>query len=84
MAVVNAPVPIWQGGTGATDAATARSNLGLSAAGDLFVGPGLTGGGSLASSVTIYISGASNGYGFRYVSTTTPSGGSDGDIWYQI
>lgn len=26
----------------------------------------------------------SNGYGGRYVSTSTPSGGSNGDIWYKV
>ena len=37
-----------------------------------------------ASTTTISISTASNGYGVRYISTLTPSGGSNGDIWYQI
>lgn len=32
--VLNSPVPLTQGGTGATDAATARSNLGVSGTGD--------------------------------------------------
>ena len=26
----------------------------------------------------------SNGFGTRTVSTSTPSGGNDGDIWYQV
>lgn len=34
--------------------------------------------------VTFSIAGASNGYGVRTVSTAAPSGGSDGDIWYQV
>lgn len=34
--------------------------------------------------VTFSIAGASNGYGVRTVSTSAPSGGSDGDIWYQV
>ena len=34
--------------------------------------------------VTFSIAGASNGYGVRYVSTASPSGGNNGDIWYQI
>lgn len=34
--------------------------------------------------VTFSIAGASNGYGVRTVSSSAPSGGSDGDIWYQV
>jgi hypothetical protein len=34
--------------------------------------------------VTFSIAGASNGFGVRTVSTGTPSGGSNGDIWYQV
>ena len=30
------------------------------------------------------ISSTSNGYGTRTVSTSAPSGGSDGDIWYKV
>lgn len=30
------------------------------------------------------ISSTSNGYGSRTVSTSAPSGGSDGDIWYKV
>jgi hypothetical protein len=26
----------------------------------------------------------SNGFGTRYVSTSAPTGGNNGDIWYQI
>lgn len=73
------------GGTGASDAANARLNLGAAAsARQIVAGSGLTGGGSLAADVTIAIATNSNGYGTRYVSTGAPSGGSNGDIWYQI
>jgi hypothetical protein len=34
--------------------------------------------------VTISASTSGNGYGARVVSSGTPSGGSDGDIWYQV
>jgi hypothetical protein len=34
--------------------------------------------------VTFSIAGASNGYGVRTVSTSNPSGGNDGDIWYKV
>ena len=34
--------------------------------------------------VTFSIASASNGYGVRTVSSSAPSGGSDGDIWYQV
>lgn len=73
------------GGTGASTAADARINLGAAAsARQIIAGSGLAGGGSLASDVTIAIATNSNGYGTRYVSTEAPSGGSNGDIWYQI
>jgi hypothetical protein len=39
---------------------------------------------SATGNVTFSIAGASNGYGVRTVSTSAPSGGSDGDIWYQV
>jgi hypothetical protein len=32
----------------------------------------------------IAISTSSNGYGVRTISTSAPSGGADGDIWYQV
>jgi hypothetical protein len=34
--------------------------------------------------VTFSIAGASNGFGVRTVSASTPAGGASGDIWYQI
>ena len=76
---------IADGGTGASDAANARTNLGAaSSARQIIAGSGLSGGGTLASDVTITIATNSNGYGTRYVSTGAPSGGNNGDIWYQI
>ena len=73
------------GGTGASDAASARVNLGAASVARLVIaGTGLSGGGSLASDITVSIATNSNGYGTRYVSTSAPSGGSNGDIWYQI
>ena len=76
---------IVDGGTGATGASAARNNLGAAAsATQIIAGNGLSGGGSLASNVTLTISSSSNGYGTRYVSTSAPTGGSNGDIWYQI
>lgn len=45
---------------------------------------GLTGGGDLSTNRTISIASTSNGYGTRTISTSTPSGGNDGDIWYQV
>jgi len=76
---------VTDGGTGASTAADARTNLGAAAsATNVIAGNGLAGGGSLTANVTLTIAANSNGYGTRYVSTSAPSGGSDGDIWYQI
>lgn len=76
---------VADGGTGASNPTDARSNLGAAAsATTITLGNGLTGGGSLASNMTIAFASDSNGRGTRYVSTAAPSGGSDGDIWYQI
>ena len=36
------------------------------------------------TSGVISIDSTSNGYGVRTVSTSDPSGGSDGDIWYKV
>ena len=47
-------------------------------------GAGLTGGGDLSANRTLAIASTSNGHGTRTVSTSTPSGGNDGDIWYQV
>ena len=76
---------VADGGTGASDAAAARTNLGAaSAATTITAGSGLSGGGILGSDITIGIASNSNGFGVRYVSTAAPSGGNNGDIWYQI
>jgi hypothetical protein len=76
---------IGDGGTGASDAANARLNLGAAASGrQIVAGSGLTGGGNLSSDITIAIATNSNGFGTRYVSTGAPTGGSNGDVWYQI
>jgi hypothetical protein len=44
---------------------------------------GLTGGGAISSNQTISIATTSNGYGTRTVSASSPSGGSNGDVWYK-
>jgi hypothetical protein len=77
---------VTDGGTGASTAAQARINLGVPDAANISITGtgGLTGGGNLAASQTISIAANSNGYGQRYVSSAFPSGGNDGDIWYQI
>lgn len=73
------------GGTGASNPTDARANLGAAAAATtITLGSGLSGGGSLASNMTIAFASDSNGRGIRYVSTGAPVGGADGDIWYQI
>ena len=76
---------VADGGTGASNPTDARVNLGAAAsATTITLGSGLTGGGSLGSNMTIAFASDSNGRGTRYVSTANPSGGQDGDIWYQI
>jgi hypothetical protein len=85
LALENAPLSVSLGGTGATDAATARTNLGAAASATaVTVGSGLTGGGTLNASFSIGIDSTSNGFGVRYVSSATPTGGNNGDIWYKI
>lgn len=65
--------------TGNTGTVTIN-NTGVTAvsAGSGIAVSGATGG------VTISASRTSNGYGTRYISSGTPSGGSDGDVWYRI
>ena len=79
------PLGIASGGTGASNPATARSLLGVAAETITITGTGgLTGGGDLTTSRTISIATNSNGYGTRTISTGAPTGGSNGDIWYQV
>jgi hypothetical protein len=76
---------VADGGTGASDAATARSNFAAVWTGlTITAGAGLTGGGDLTNNRTLAIASYSNGYGNRTVSTATPTGGNNGDIWYQV
>jgi hypothetical protein len=82
---LSSPLDVASGGTGGNTATAARSGIGAVGTGlVLTAGAGLTGGGDLTNNRTFAIASNSNGYGNRYVSTSTPSGGSDGDIWYQI
>jgi hypothetical protein len=76
---------VADGGTGASDPISARQNLGAAASSvQIIAGAGLQGGGDLVASRTLAIATNSNGYGVRYISTADPSGGNNGDIWYQI
>ena len=82
---LNTVIAVVDGGTGASTAAGARTNLGAAAsATNVIAGTGLSGGGALTANVTLAIATNSNGYGIRYISNASPTGGSDGDIWYQI
>jgi hypothetical protein len=72
-------LPVLYGGTGATTAANARTSLGVPA----LDGTGATG--TWPISITgVTTNTASNGYGTRTVSTSAPTGGADGDIWYRV
>jgi len=76
---------LTDGGTGATTAAQARTNFSVPPnSRTITAGTGLSGGGDLSADRTFTIATNSNGYGVRTVSTVDPSGGNDGDIWYQI
>lgn len=84
-ALVDVPISIANGGTGATSAANALSVLGgVSNTVNVLAGTGLTGGGALTANVTLSVPSSSNGYGTRTVSTSGPTGGTNGDIWYRI
>jgi hypothetical protein len=52
----------------------------------LSVGPGLSlsNKSKLVDGLTITILNTSNGYGTRTISSAAPTGGNDGDIWYQV
>jgi len=72
-------LPVAYGGTGATTAANARTNLGVPAT------DGTGASGAWPISITgVTTNTTSNGYGTRTVSTSAPTGGSDGDIWYRV
>jgi hypothetical protein len=77
---------VADGGTGASTAAQARTNLSVPPNSRTITGiNGLTGGGDLSADRTITIASNSNGFGIRYVSTGAPNiPGVTGDIWYQI
>lgn len=75
---------VADGGTGASDAATARTNLGLSSmAIQAANSVSITGGSIINTTVNGNVVG-SNAVGTRVVSTGSPSGGNNGDIWYQV
>jgi hypothetical protein len=79
------PLAITAGGTGAGDYANALTNLGaVGITRQVIAGGGLSGGGALSANITLAIASTSNGYGNRTISTNLPSGGSNGDIWYQV
>jgi hypothetical protein len=79
------PLAVGSGGSGGSSAADARSNFAAAWTGlTITAGAGLTGGGDLTNNRTLAIASYSNGYGNRTVSTAAPTGGSDGDIWYQV
>lgn len=47
-------------------------------------GGGLTGGGDLSANRTLAIASNSMGFGTRTVSTSDPTGGTDGDVWLKV
>jgi hypothetical protein len=84
---LTAPLPLAAGGTGASTAEGARTQLSVvPLSRTITAGAGLSGGGALVGNISLSIAGDSNGYGTRYVSNLPPSIGigNDGDIWYQI
>jgi hypothetical protein len=79
------PLAITAGGTGASTYTGALVNLGaVGITTQVIAGGGLSGGGALSTNVTLAIASSSNGYGNRTISSAVPSGGSNGDIWYQV
>ena len=82
---LSSPIDVASGGTGGNTAAAARAGIGaVSTAITITAGAGLSGGGDLTNNRTLAIASYSNGYGNRYISTDPPTGGNNGDIWYQI
>jgi len=82
---LTAPLAVVDGGTGGSTEAAARAGIGaVGTALTITAGAGLTGGGDLTNNRTLAIASYSNGYGNRYVSTAAPTGGNNGDIWYQV
>jgi hypothetical protein len=82
---LSSPINVASGGTGGNTAAAARAGIGaVSTSTTITAGAGLTGGGDLTNNRTLAISTNSNGYGNRTVSAFAPTGGSNGDIWYQV
>jgi hypothetical protein len=82
---LSSPLDVASGGTGGNTAAAARSGIGaVSTALTITAGAGLTGGGDLTNNRSFAIASNSNGYGNRTISASAPTGGSDGDIWYQV
>jgi hypothetical protein len=82
---LSSPLAVSDGGTGGNTAAAARSNFAAAWTGlTITAGAGLTGGGDLTNNRTLAIASYSNGYGNRTVSTAAPTGGNNGDIWYQV
>lgn len=75
------------GGIAATDVQAALAELDtekLPATATVTGTSGITTSGTLGSGVTITPTSGYNGYGVRTVSSSAPSGGNDGDIWYQV
>jgi len=78
-------LPIASGGTGATSAAAGLTALGgVPSSRTITAGSGLTGGGDLSTDRTLSIATNSNGFGTRTISTSAPTLGNDGDIWYRV
>lgn len=83
---VTYPIPVSNGGTGATTAAAARTNLGITPAniGALSTAAGAVGASNLADNISYSKFGLSdNQVRTITVGTADPSGGSDGDIYLQ-
>ncbi len=82
---LTSPLEVASGGTGGNTAASARSGIGAASSSlTITAGAGLTGGGDLTNNRTLAIASYSNGYGNRYISVDPPTGGNNGDIWYQV